>query len=48
VTVAAEVGLYVPIVLVAFVVFLLFMVRARPRSRQRLEEGGGQRADYEG
>lgn len=46
--VAVEVGLYVPIVLVLFAAFVLYMARARPKSARRLEEGGGQRMDYEG
>lgn len=40
------VGLYVPIVLVAMAVFVLLVVRTRPRKGARLDDGGGNTTDY--
>ncbi len=45
---AAEVGIYVPIILVLFAVFLYFVLRRRAprRTTERMDSGEGQRLDF--
>ncbi len=42
----SAVGIYVPIALILFTAFLLFVLRSRPKRRDRLGDGEGNTTDY--